>query len=370
VVVSPRIPFLVVLLLPAVAQAQNLLTADGPGDTYELIRTAYTVEVPDCGHAVEHISEEFDDELGKNVFVFHAHVAEDDDRCGATDRQRTEIRARADDIVAGSGETVNYAWKFRLDAAFQGSPNFTHIFQVKSDESAPVMTLTPRTETIAIDGRIGEHGATALAPFLGVWVRVDLEIHYANDGNLAMTIRRISDGELLFDYSGAADTWDDDASGHDSKFGIYRSLNSAEYLRDEQVRFADFCASKQSASDCDDDPGQEPAEGGAGGVSGGGAPGEMGGLPSGGAISTGGGGLATAGVGTAGGGGSFATGGLSGAGSVGQGPEPTNPPESTTAAPEHSGCACRTAAPRSPPAAFGTLLFAGLAGWRRRRRVL
>src|SRR5215213_8936857 len=112
----------VALLVPArAAHARNLMSADGPGGTYERIRTAYTTELPDCGHNVPHITEEFDNELKRNVFVFHAHVDEDDDRCGGQDRQRTEIRARASDIVAQHGETVFYRWKFRLDSGFQGS---------------------------------------------------------------------------------------------------------------------------------------------------------------------------------------------------------------------------------------------------------
>jgi hypothetical protein len=67
-----------------------------------------------------------------------------------------------------------------------------------------------------------------------------------------MTIKRVAGGEVLLSHSGAADMWDDNAGAHDIKFGIYRSLNNRDALRDEQVRFADFCASKQSATDCDD----------------------------------------------------------------------------------------------------------------------
>src|SRR6185436_6086817 len=70
------------------AEGRNLMTADGPGGTYELLQGAYTVEVPDCGHMVPHITEEMDEQLGKNVFVFHAHVNEDNDRCQNFDRQR------------------------------------------------------------------------------------------------------------------------------------------------------------------------------------------------------------------------------------------------------------------------------------------
>src|SRR5215204_4832738 len=118
--------FLAVLLPAARVDARNLMSADGPGGTatYDLIRQAYTTELPDCGHMVPHITEDFDAELGKNVFIFHAHVNQDDDRCGGKDRQRTEIRARAADIVANNNETVYYRWKFKLPTGFQGTPSF------------------------------------------------------------------------------------------------------------------------------------------------------------------------------------------------------------------------------------------------------
>ncbi len=268
------------MLAPAVAEARNLTSADGPGGTYDLIRRNYTTELPDCGHMVDHITEAFDDELKKNVFVFHAHVNQDDDRCGATDRQRTEIRARAADIIANNGETVYYRWKFKLASGFQGSPSFTHIMQIKSDQAAPVMTLTPRTSTLAIDGRIGARGATDLAKFIGVWVVAEMKVVYGNSGSVALTIRKISDGSMLFNYSGGADTWDDGASAHDFKAGIYRSLNNRGMLRDEQVRFADFCASKMSAAECEDGaapPPPPPSDGGAAPDMGGGDAGGTGG---------------------------------------------------------------------------------------------
>jgi Polysaccharide lyase len=235
------------------AYAVNLLSADGPGATYELVEQSYNAEVPDCGHMVPHITEEFDGELGKNVFIFHAHVLLDDDRCGATDRQRTEIRARVADISAQNGDTVFYRWKFKLPAGFQASESFTHIFQIKSNQADPVMTLSPYTSTFGIRGRIGTHATTALSKFVGVWVVVELTAVFRNAGNVAMTIRRISDGETLLSYSGNADMWDDGSGGHDPKFGIYRSLDHRNVLRDEQVRFADFCVSKVSASECPDD---------------------------------------------------------------------------------------------------------------------
>jgi hypothetical protein len=353
------------------AAGRNLLQADGPGGTYDLLRTAYTVEVPDCGHMVQHISEAQDAELGRPVFVFELHVAEDDDRCTATDRQRAEIRAHAEDIVASEGETVHYAWKFKLDAGFQGTPNFTHIFQIKSDESPPVMTLTPRVDTMAIDGRIGVRGSTELQKFLGAWVQVELRVLYAEAGELAMTIRRVDDSEVLFDYSGDADMWDANASGHDSKFGLYRSLSSAGQLRDEQVRFADFCASKVSAAECANltmpDPGVGGAAGNGGTMSAGGTPSAgSAGLPAGGSAGS----DVTGGSGQ---GGSPATppgsaGRASGAGTSGI--EPGGEPNSTESD-ASAGCACRLpATPRSVGRA-GLLLLAACStglGLRRRHR--
>jgi MYXO-CTERM domain-containing protein len=249
------LPVSLLMGVAATVQARELMTADGPGGvaTYTLLGRAYSIEVPDCGHMVPHITEEYDAELAKNVFVFALHVNLDDDRCTATDRQRTEIRGgKLATIVASNGETVYYRWKFKLPVGFQTSPNFTHIFQVKSDAASPVMTLTPRNTTLAIDGVVGERGKTALAPFLGTWVVVDLTVLYGVAGHIDLTIRRIAGGAVLMSYAGDADTWQASDTGHDPKFGLYRSLSSPTYLRDEEVRFADFCVSKVSAAECDD----------------------------------------------------------------------------------------------------------------------
>jgi hypothetical protein len=342
---------LAVALVAPSAHARNLMSADGPGGTYELLQRAYTVETPDCGHMVPHVTELFDDDLKKNVFVFHAHVNLDDDRCGAKDRQRTEIRGKAADIVADNGATVYYHWKFRLPEGFQTSPNFTHIFQIKSDMAAPIMTLTPRSGNLSIDGRIGAHGTTPLAKFIGTWVVVDLTVHFSNTGMVDMKIRRLSDGEMLFSYAGAADTWDDNASAHDPKFGIYRSLNSKADLRDEQVRFADFCVSKQSASECADDL-PPPGDGGAGddagagepdaasptGGSGGGEGGASGSGGQGGAgPASGGGGQAGAGAGGTGSGGS---GGSRADAATGSGGTKSDAPRGSDPTPAETQAAC------------------------------
>lgn len=246
----------VVLTAEPAGASRDLMSADGAGGTYDLLKRSYGIEVPDCGHMVPHMTEDMDADLGRPVFVFHAHVNQDDDRCRNTDRQRTEIRGLAS-VGGPEGTTRYYRWKFKLPTGFKASGAFTHIFQIKAygnghGSGAPIMTLTPRNDTFAIDGRIGKHGTTSLGKFLGNWVVVDMKILHANAGRLEATIKNLKTGEMLFSYSGNHDMWDDGAGASEPKFGIYRSLNERGALRDEQVRFNDFCVATNSASECDD----------------------------------------------------------------------------------------------------------------------
>lgn len=236
--------------------APTIIRATGSGDAYPLLQRAYGLELPDCGHNVKHITQAADSDLGRPAFVFHAHAALDDDRCGKTDRQRTELRGRAAGVQGPEGATVHYSWKFKLPTGFKASGNFTHIFQLKAygnghGSGSPIMTLTPRNSSFGIDGRIGRRGTTELGKFLGHWVEVDLQVVHANSGRVEMTIRRLDNGAVLFSHAGAADMWDDGAGYGAPKFGIYRSLANRGALRDEQVRFADFCVSRSSARECD-----------------------------------------------------------------------------------------------------------------------
>jgi hypothetical protein len=241
------------------------LVADGPGNTYELINSVLggdASENPDCAHPAfgRHVREEFDNTLQKNVFVFTIHVTPDNDRCnGSTDRQRNEIKTygpSADKLKGQLNESVTYRWKFKIDAGFQPSPSFTHIHQIKAgdggNEGAPLITLTPRAGTPEKLEVIhtGNSSATSqnklktvdLAPFKGTWVEVTEKVIYKTAGSYEITIRRVSDGAMLLNYSNNnIDLWRDGASFCRPKWGIYRSLNNTSYLRDEEVRFADFC---------------------------------------------------------------------------------------------------------------------------------
>lgn len=258
-------------------RAQVTLRADGPGNTYELIESVLgsgtAGEVPDCGHTSfgRHITEVFDSQLNKNVFVFHIHVTPDNDRCnGSTDRQRNEIKTQSSspaNVKGSLNETVTYRWKFKLDAGFIPTANFCHIHQIKAgdgDDGAPIITITPRAgnpqklqiiHSTGSGGTGGEIHSVNLSSFKGVWVEVFEKIKYSTSGSYEVVIKRVSDGATLLSYSNSnINMWRDGTTFCRPKWGIYRSLNSISELRDEQVRFADFCIAEGNAS-CPSDVG-------------------------------------------------------------------------------------------------------------------
>jgi len=255
----------------APASAQVRLDADGPGDTYELIEAALgpgtTREVPDCAHGAfgRHITEVWDDALGKYVFNFILHLTPDDDRCVAsiTDRQRNEIKtfgASPAYVKGFYGDTCTYRWKFKLDAGFRPSPKFTHIHQIKagdgSDSGMPIFTLTPqlrRPERLAViysqptsaGGKDLLVASANFATFKGQWVQVTERVTYLTNGVYELQIRRASDNALLLGYTNNnVNVWRADATFNRPKWGIYRSLISTNSLRDEEMRFAEFCVTK------------------------------------------------------------------------------------------------------------------------------
>jgi hypothetical protein len=242
--------------------AAPFLEADGPGGTYALIESkGYGYEVPDCGHAVEHISELWDTALNKNVFIFSIHRDLDDDRCTLFDRQRNEIKtSEASDyqMYATYGEVHVYKWKFKLDAAFQPSPNFCHVHQIKAAggtlDSSPIITLTPRSGSPEImqllfdpdDNGASQVASANLSLFKGQWVQVRERILNSNPGTYQIEIKNVSTGAILLTYTNTnLAMWRTGANINRPKWGIYRSLANISYLRDEDVRFADFCLEEE-----------------------------------------------------------------------------------------------------------------------------
>lgn len=251
------------------AQAAVTLSADGVGNTYELIESKkFGIEVPDCKHNVRHVREAFDNDLDKYVFAFDIHRDLDDDRCSATDRQRVEIKTSPEGSPTQQhtrGETAHYRWKFKLPAGFQPSPSFTHIHQVKAyggdDDDSPILTLTPRAGSpnklqVIFTGSSdsGVKAEVNLAPFINTWVEAYVRILNDDKGSLQVVLKRLSDGATLLSWkSGTLDTWRTGAEYNRGKWGIYRSLDNKSYLRDETVLFADWCVTETAKRDCPSD---------------------------------------------------------------------------------------------------------------------
>lgn len=242
--------------------SQVVLNANGPGNTYEEITAILApgknpIEVPDCNHNSfgKHIDEVFDTELNTYAFRFYIHVNPDNDRCKYFDRQRNEIKAydkSPDNILGTKNEIVRYKWKFKLSEDFKVSSNFTHIHQLKSVggslASMPMYTITLRkSNPDRLELRFAETNRqitlkqTNLAPFKGVWLEVEETITYGENGNYSITITRISDNIVLFNYSNESIVnWRVGAEFVRPKWGMYRSLINKQDLRDEEVLFANF----------------------------------------------------------------------------------------------------------------------------------
>lgn len=258
-----KIILIILLITTSVLKAQVVLTANGSGDTYELINSVFAlpnkdvVEVPDCVHTDfgRHIDEVFDTDLNKNVFRFFAHVSPDNDRCKTFDRQRTEIKSfnsSPENLKAVEEETVIYKWKFKISSDFQPSFDFTHVHQIKSVggdySSTPMITLTfrksspDRLELRYTPTNDQNTLKTAdLDLFRGNWVEVVETIKFGDVGSYNIEIKKVSNNEIIFNYNDSSiDMWQDGAEFARPKWGIYRSLKSQQYLKDEEVLFADF----------------------------------------------------------------------------------------------------------------------------------
>src|SRR5713101_3447193 len=140
-VILRRLTIGAALVLNISAAGQTLLICDGQTAPYAQVIQALGVapDAPDCSHLAfgPHITQAFDSELGKPVFVFNLHVTPDNDRCMAFDRQRIEIKTDSASPVylkAFLDESVTFRWKFKLPAGFQPSKDFTHIHQVKAGD--------------------------------------------------------------------------------------------------------------------------------------------------------------------------------------------------------------------------------------------
>ncbi len=173
------------------------------------------------------------------------------------DRQRNEIKTydkSPDNLKAVAGETVEYKWRFKIDTGFQSSSSFTHLHQLKSvgavsaEESMPLITFTARkSNPDKLELRYAETTSQRtihqvdLNPFKGEWVNVKEVVTFGESGKYNVIIDRVrGDSNLLSYNNDDIRMWKTDADFIRPKWGIYRSLNHPEDLRDEMVCFSDF----------------------------------------------------------------------------------------------------------------------------------
>jgi hypothetical protein len=257
------------ITLPPVVIENNVLSevkleAKSLGDTYEFINSVLApgynvIEAPDCSHESfgRHIDQFFDNALNKNVFRFHIHTTPDNDRCINFDRQRNEIKTydkSPDELKGVKNEKVVYSWKFKIASDFKSSSSFTHLHQLKAvggeEESMPLITLTTRKGAPdQLELRYAETNTQTtlkkvdLSPFKGQWIEAVETLVYGEKGvgNYKIELKDIKTNKLLFSYSNNdIRIWKTNATFIRPKWGIYRSLNDADSLKDEIVLFADF----------------------------------------------------------------------------------------------------------------------------------
>ncbi|MGE6355505.1 T9SS type A sorting domain-containing protein [Flavobacterium sp. NPDC079362] len=282
----------IAVLASFTCNAQITLNADGPDGvgTYELITNALApgtkngaVEAPDAIHPSfgRHITEVFDNDLKKYVFEFNLHVSntppDNEPVKGKTDRQRVEIKSfepSPDNLKGTRGETVQYKWRFKVPVGFKPTSAFTHIHQIKAvdgDEGNPLFTLTLRKmpngssklELIYVKDQATEmikYQAIDMSLFEGVWVEATETITVGLQGTYAITIKKVSDGAVLLEYSNSdiqtirsaytskTRTAYTANSFIRPKWGIYRSLKDISNMRDETIRFSDFSIQELAAS--------------------------------------------------------------------------------------------------------------------------
>ncbi len=236
----------------------TVVTADGPGNTYELINSKLApgydvIETPECIHGAfgRHITEVWDTELNQYVFSFFSHVAEDNDRCINLDRQRTEIKTydkSPANLIGIRGEIIRYTWRFKIPVGYKPSSNFTHIHQIKpvnGDDGDPMFTLTLRKGTPnkleLIHNDLTKVAILNLSLFEGKWVEATEVVKVGAEGSYSMRIVSVADNAVLLDYSNSKlMTIRPDNDFVRPKWGIYRSLLNKQDLRDESILFNNF----------------------------------------------------------------------------------------------------------------------------------
>ncbi len=127
-----------------------------------------------------------------------------------------------------------------------------------------MLTLTARTSRLELRhdggdgnpaGSLGKLAEANLDRFTGHWVEVSVRQVHANEGELNVSIYDVATGLPILLYANDdIDLWRGADGATDvinrPKWGIYRSYNADAGLKDETVRFANFCSSENGEAAC------------------------------------------------------------------------------------------------------------------------
>lgn len=247
------------------AQVVCVPTGDEGSAYPAFVAASFGIESPDCEHTSfgPHVTQEYDSILDRNVFVFHSHITLDNDRCQVFDRVRMEVKGGPNtslELQHPENSVSYYRWKFFLDEEFVGASSFNHIFQNKAkggnDDSFPVLTFTARQTALELSHNGGDTGSNlgilavvSLEEIKGKWIEAYMMQRHGENGALEVNLKDMSTGLTLLEYSNNdIDLWRTGAEYNRPKWGMYRSKNSS--LKDEQIRFSDFCISEEDSALC------------------------------------------------------------------------------------------------------------------------
>ena len=116
-------------------------------------------------------------------------------------------------------------------------------FGVTTEEAIELYRKAAKMPNIVIKGLDCHIGSqlTELQPFLGKWLQVNVDAIFGSRGRLVIKIMSINDNHPLMHYENSSlNMWKEDADFIRPKWGIYRSLNDKQSLRDEVIDFADI----------------------------------------------------------------------------------------------------------------------------------
>ncbi len=257
--------FGVFFCLHGAAQVTCMATGSSGSGYTTFLNAGFEIENPDCEHTSfgTHITQIFDTQLDRNVFVFHSHIEDDNDRCQVFDRVRMEVKGGPntdEELQHPENSTSYYRWKFRLDENFIGASSFNHIFQNKAkggnDDAMPIITITTRSNVIEVNHRGGDTGIdlgvlaeTDLELFKGKWIEAYFKQTHSENGVLEISFKDMATGLTLLEYANTnIDLWRTNADYNRPKWGMYRLKNSV--LQDEEIRLSDFCISEIDSMLC------------------------------------------------------------------------------------------------------------------------